>query len=130
MPANGRRDLIRRLKVKLTYIRSCAFKKRKALQVMKKCETYFEDKNYVLRVYIAHTGLYSTHRSNVEFVTLYKVAHEKLVHLQFCKCPCDILSGVCILRRVFEQLVNSRALTISPPPPPPSLYIFSTFGQY
>ena len=44
------------------------------------------------------------------------VGHEKVSRLPFCTCPCDILSLalVCILRRVFEQLVNSRAVTISP----------------
>jgi hypothetical protein len=31
---------------------------------------------------------------------------------------CDILSGVSILRWVIEQLVNSRAVSISTPPPP------------
>ena len=49
------------------------------------------------------------------------MGHEKVARLPFCTCPCDILFGVsvCILRRVFEQLANSRAVTISPPPPPP-----------
>ena len=36
------------------------------------------------------------------------------------------LALVCILRRVSEQSVNSRAVTISLPPPP--LYILLTFG--
>jgi len=43
--------------LKLTYIRICAFKKLRVLQVMKKCEVYVEDKNYMLRVYIAQAGL-------------------------------------------------------------------------
>jgi hypothetical protein len=38
-------------------------------------------------------------------------------------CPCDILSGFSILRWVIEQLVNSRAVRISPPPPTPPLAV-------
>jgi hypothetical protein len=45
---------------------------------------------------------------------MYRMGHEKVASFPFCTCPCDILSGVRILRRVFEQLVNSRAVTISP----------------
>jgi len=42
-----------------------------------------------------------------------RVDHEKVAHLPLCTCPCDIsLALVCILRRVFEQLVNSRAVTM------------------
>jgi len=47
----------------------------------------------------------------------YRVGHEKVALLPFFACPCDsCLALVCMLRRVFEQLVNSRAVTISPPP--------------
>ena len=46
---------------------------------------------------------------------------DKVACLPFCTCPCDFsLALVCILRRVFEQLVNSRAVTISLPPLPPT----------
>ena len=44
------------------------------------------------------------------------MGHEKVAHLPFYTCPCDILSGIPILRRVFEQLVNSHAVTIPPSP--------------
>ena len=42
------------------------------------------------------------------------MGHEKVARLPCCTCPCDILSLalVCILRRVSEQLVNSRAVTM------------------
>ena len=43
------------------------------------------------------------------------MGHEKVDRLPFCKCPCDILSGVSIYSifpRVFEQLVNSRAVAM------------------
>ena len=40
------------------------------------------------------------------------MGHEKVPRLPFCTCPCDILSAVSILRSVFEQLVNSCAVTM------------------
>ena len=53
-------------------------------------------------------------------------ATKKVALLPFCKCPCVIflLALVCILRRVFEQLVNSRAVTISPLPPLPLIVLY------
>ena len=42
------------------------------------------------------------------------MGHEKVARLPFCTCPSDFsLALVCVLRRVFEQLVNSRAVAIS-----------------
>jgi len=49
------------------------------------------------------------------------MSYEKVARLPFCTCPCDILSGVvlvCVLRRVFEQLVNSCAVLPTPLPSP------------
>jgi len=54
-------------------------------------------------------------RLNYYVIVLYRVGHEKVARLPFCKCPCDILSGdsiYSILHRVSEQLVNSRAVTM------------------
>jgi len=47
------------------------------------------------------------------FILLYKLGHEKVARLPFCTCLVIFsLALLCILRRVSEQLVNSRAVTM------------------
>ena len=59
------------------------------------------------------------------------MGHENVARLRFSTCPCDVLCGVSmyLLRRLFEQLVNSRAVAISPHAPPP-LYAFRILLLY
>jgi len=71
---------------------------------------------YVIRIILEIT-FKAAYLSILSSYSLYRMGHEKVARLPFCTCPCDILSLalVCILRRVFEQLVNSR--TVNNPPP-------------
>ena len=50
----------------------------------------------------------------INWYVMYRVGHEKVARLPFCTCPCDILSAISMYIRVFEELVNSRAVTMFP----------------
>ena len=78
MPANGKWDLIRRLKDNLrnTVGSSTAIM------------------GFALL-------LQNKHDTGTEFVfRFYRVGHEKVASLPFCTCPCDVLSGISMYKVV------------------------------
>jgi hypothetical protein len=49
----------------------------------------------------------------------YRVGHDKVAHLPFCTCPCDILSGVNMYITYSDWTVSQQSCYHHPPLPPP-----------